>query len=93
VLRSFVLRLTRTEGAVNDMLDIATELKETSAALRTTASRLEAAVSEQGDTLANALEGIRDESKRRIGLGRQVMEHEHRLGRLEFMKATNGAAG
>lgn len=93
VLRSFGLRLTRVEGAVDDMLEIGTELKAMAANLSTTAERLERAVAEQGRTLSQQLDTIHDERQRRAGIGQQVMELDSRVSRLELGRvATNGAA-
>jgi hypothetical protein len=92
VLRSFGSRLARAEGAVGDMLEIGTDLKEVAAELRETADRLQAAVVEQGRTLRDQMATVRDERERRAGLGRQVLELEHRLGKLEELRPANGAA-
>jgi len=73
----------RTEGAVDDMLAIATELKATAANLSATAARLEAAVAEQGRTLGGMLDTAHDERERRAGIGREQMAQSGRLDRVE----------
>jgi hypothetical protein len=85
----------RTEGAVDDMLAIATELKATAAILSAkaesldrTATRLEAAVCEQGKTIAGVLETQRDEGERRAGLGKELLG---RIYRVEQRIGMNGA--
>jgi hypothetical protein len=81
----------RIEGAVHDMLEVATELKATAAILSAkarsldgTAERLERAVREQGKTLATVLDTQKDEGERRAGLGKEIFGRlyvvEQRLG-------------
>jgi hypothetical protein len=73
----------RSEAVVLDVLAITTELRAAAANLQTTANQLKAAVAEQGDTLANAMQGMRDESKRRAGLGKELMRESARLDEVE----------
>lgn len=82
----------RIEGAVDNILEMTTEMRAVARRLEGTAERLERAVSEQGKTLGNTLEGQRSESLIRAGLGREVMRLSARVDKLERGPEPNGAA-
>jgi predicted nucleic acid-binding Zn-ribbon protein len=81
----------RIEGAVENILEIASELR---AEFRATALELKTAVAEIGKTVNDdLLQAMADERERRAGLGREVMAQssrldtvERRIGRLEEAK-------
>jgi hypothetical protein len=77
-------RIELAVGACHQTLEVATEL-------RAVAARLEAAVAEQGKTLGQAFESMRDERERRIGLGKEVMSLSGRVDTVE-RRGPSGAA-
>lgn len=82
-------RIESAVGACHQTLEVATEL-------RAIAARLEAAVVEQGKTLGDAFETMRDERTRRVELGKQVMYLSGRVDTIERAyevdRGPNGAA-
>jgi hypothetical protein len=75
-------------GVMHDVLSVVTELR---AEMRTGVSQIRAAVVEQGRTMDNTLESVRDERDRRAGLGREVMAQSARIDRLERRVGITGA--
>lgn len=74
----------RATGAVNDMLQIGTDLKATAALLRRGEVELRTAVAELGRTVhEDLLKAMADERERRAGLGADLMELKYRVAELE----------
>ena len=87
----------RIEGAVENLLEMASEERARNATFR---ADIERAVAELGRTIRDdILRAMADERERRVGLGREVMrqsstldEHERRIALLEPGRGANGAA-
>lgn len=76
-------------GVVHDVLAVVTELR---AEMRSSTSRIEAAVVEQGKTLGSAYAAMADERERRGGLGQELMRLSGRIDALERGPRGAGAA-
>lgn len=73
----------QTRGAVNDMLDIGTDMRGKTARIDSSVERIERAVVELARTVADAMQSQRDEREIRAGLAKEVMRLSGRVDTVE----------